>query len=429
MSETSQYMNEVLFNIQRGQQMSNNLLFVARAGAVAVLQIYQFLLRLQKDHILKGGEVEKFEKWMKATGGDYDILNIPYQSGKDAPSEARQLSAIQKSLDEMGIRYHMLPDLDTADGAFQVCIIRKDKQKFGVFMGNYLEQHLSGREMEAANLISLSEKRASIVSVPCEGMADQIRGDFDILKVNYTMLPDLHVGDGYLQMIVANADMPKVRHWYGLYRDSLIHAGQKNIPEMKSMSLENYRNTASLSAEGYMDTAPQEIAEQAQKYDNEVSGPAEEGLQKTEQRIRDAQEPEYLRYLENPEYTRLSIDHETLVEKSRAGIITAADPSVFCCRLPQTYGDGENLLVLPKQQVFVMSDAERKRYIAFVRRDTEPLILNKDGKPLQKFKNGEELYQYFDQVNSSFKNRRMSQLAEKAATLTPTIPKMPVQNL
>ena len=36
-----------------------------------------------------------------------------------------------------------------------------------------------------------------------------LKDDFDVLQVNYSMLPDLNVGDGDIQVVVANADLAK----------------------------------------------------------------------------------------------------------------------------------------------------------------------------------------------------------------------------
>lgn len=45
------------------------------------------------------------------------------------------------------------------------------------------------------------------------------------MGINYSQLPDLHVGDGEIQVVVANADLPKVESWYKLYREDLLKKG------------------------------------------------------------------------------------------------------------------------------------------------------------------------------------------------------------
>ena len=59
--------------------------------------------------------------------------------------------------------------------------------------------------MNCRKLNHLTSGRTSIVSIPVEQKIDLLTDDFAVLQVNYSILPDLQVGDGEIQVVVANA--------------------------------------------------------------------------------------------------------------------------------------------------------------------------------------------------------------------------------
>ena len=108
---------------------------------------------------------------------------------------------------------------------------------------------------------------------------------------------------------------------------------------------------------------------------------------------------------------------------------------MFASRIPGTWGDGEQTLVLPTEQVFRTDDG--KTYIGFVERKEEQLILNADGSmvPSEKRSTGERLYaERYEPVSRKFGKKESLQknTAEKemiqnvikqAPSKVPTIPK------
>ncbi len=76
---------------------------------------------------------------------------------------------------------------------------------------------------------------------------------------------------------------------------------------------------------------------------------------------------------------------------------------MFASRIPGTWGDGEQTLVLPTEQVFRTDDG--KTYIGFVERKEKQLILNADGSmvPSEKRSTGERLYaERYEPVSRKF---------------------------
>lgn len=70
-----------------------------------------------------------------------------------------------------------------------------------------------------------------------------MKEDLDKLHVNYTILPDLNVGDGYIQAAFAAADAPRVRAWYEACQKDLLALG-KSVGDMKEFSFEDYLGTS-----------------------------------------------------------------------------------------------------------------------------------------------------------------------------------------
>lgn len=96
----------------------------------------------------------------------------------------------------------------------------------------YLKPYDRGRKRHTGTKESYFRK-TTIVSFPLEEEEEAIKEDFTSMGINYSQLPDLHVGDGEIQIIVANADLPKVESWYKLYRDDLRKDGITDVPDMK----------------------------------------------------------------------------------------------------------------------------------------------------------------------------------------------------
>ena len=84
---------------------------------------------------------------------------------------------------------------------------------------------MKGGEKDLRDLRNLTNGRTSILSLPLEAMKGEWQDDFKAMGINYATLPDLRSGDGQIQVIVANSDLPQVEHWYKLMREDLAKEG------------------------------------------------------------------------------------------------------------------------------------------------------------------------------------------------------------
>lgn len=311
-------------------------------------------------------------------------------------------------LKDLGIRHVILPDLNAEDGMVQIAIYNDDKEKFVGWQERYLINRMQGGEHEVRELRNLTNGNTSLISIPVEGeMLETLKKDFRELKINYAILPDLNVGDGETQLIVANSDINSVEFWFNMHNQDLMQRGEEPR-EMKMMSMEAYTKTGNLTEEQYADTASEELKAINAKYETKEPGLIEQTVVNKEKGIRSINTEAYEKYAHNREYVQLSIDKETLVNQSKfANVQTIKDNGLFACRIPGTYAENEQTLVLPESQVFSFNNG--KTYRAFIKKDEKPVVMESDGAkiPVEKRMNGEELKRsHFDSVE---KNRKKKQ--------------------
>lgn len=399
----------VMMSLGAGARTMSMLLF---ADARMAMAVYSLLKRLQKEHILKGGEVEQFEKFLKATDGRFDLVNVP-----------GDIKSMKAELDQAGIRYCMMPDLNPADGMTQIAVFTEDRQKFSSIFEKQIARQMSGGEKKFQELVNLTENNVSFVSLPCEGMERAVQEDLDKLGVNYAMLPDLHVGDGEIQLAVANADLDKVNHWFSLYKDQLLE-GKENY---QVMSKEEYFNTAKLTDQEYRKTADPKMDVSLKKYENSKtkSLSVEEKLL-SKGSVKPEDHPDFEEMWKNPELEKVTIDKKSLVDSSPvATSFMEKHPDFFVSRIPGTYGKNAEYLVLPSENVF--QNVNGKTYTAFFEKSGKPLVLNQKGniQKIEQRKSGKELKQHYDEVKRKMKAAKQKQEKTMSEQLGLAIEKIP----
>lgn len=374
------------------------------------------LARMVKERKIKKGDFKSVTEFLRASDGKYSITNVPViPAGENAVMDVGGKGGIvtdldiRKELDAMGIKYVVLPDLDKSDGFLQVAVHEGDKEVFDAWMERYLVERMGGGEKTFQDIQNLTGGKTSIVSIPAEGREEMVASDFRALGINFSFLPDLNVGGGEIQVVVANADVEKVEHWYKLYRDDQLKregetpetrmpetqmseeqtpeartadAGrQTRTPEMRTMDMEQYVRTGEMTEERYVDTMDAEMSKANAKYEGKAPGEIENRVRKSEKRIRTSDDAAYDRLHGHPEYVEISINKEMLVDRSNYGNAAGAkEAGLFTSRIPSTWGDGELTLVVPQEQVFIADGG--RTYVAFLKKDEAPLVMGKGGKPV-----------------------------------------------
>lgn len=417
--DNSRETNQVIFAIQKATFLMDPFFKAAAMGTVMLLV---YLARLRKEGKLKRGDFKDIQEFFKATDGNYTILNVPTTTQENGmvwlgkEGFQKELAHLRK----LGVRCQVLPDLNREDGFVQIAIHSDDRPLFDGWMERYLPSKMQGGEHSLLDLQNLTSGSTSIVSVPFEGKEKEIRTDFQNLKVNYALLPDLQVGDGEIQMMVANSDLPKVQHWFRLYQSEQLEEG-KEVPDLACIDMQQYTSTGEMTEEQYVDTASPELQKQMAKYEREP-GEMETYFQSVCGEIQNSSDAAYERLKQNPEYVEISIDHETLVNQMHlpeSVVERVGKRGYFASRVPGTWGEGsasckaEQCLLLPKENVFRVGTG----YAAFLRKHEKQLVMDTGGRLLfsSERPTGEELYKnHYDKVRRIFseKQQRMEQMGK-----------------
>lgn len=433
---------QVIMSLQRATMFMDPFFKLTMMGTAFLIT---YLARMTKEKKISMGEFRDVQDFVKTTDGNYTIVNIPFdknyspwqvkeivledkkgyivqniitgekicdKKGKTAvwkgmkKAEQRMNLQNQKEnlvLDElkgMGIRHVVLPDLDKDDGMVQIALFNEDREKFTGWQERYLLSRMQGGEQEFRDLQNLTNGNTSLLSVPVEGEEiDKMKQDFGKLKINYAILPDLNVGDGEIQIVVANSDVPNVEFWHQMYNQDLLDQG-KEPKEMKSVTMEAYARTGEMTEEQYIDTSSEELKQANAKYEGREQGELEKTVKNEEKGIRSMNHEAYDKYSKDPDYVQISVDKETLVDNSKYGRSSEIrEKGLFACRIPGTYGESEQTLAISTDRVFSYNGG--RQFYIFMKRSEKPVVLSPTGEkiPEERRKTGEELRKsYFDPV-------------------------------
>ena len=376
---------EVFISIQQAARWMDPFVKLTTMGGILLLQ---YFVRMATEKKLREGTVKDFSEFVKLTEGKYDIMNIP----------AMDTEQITKELKDLGVRHMLLPDLNKEDGMLQVAVYQMDKDKFGAWYQRHILSEMKGGKKDIQDLRNLTNGRTSILSLPLESLPVQWEEDFKEMQINYATLPDLRVGDGQIQVIVANSDLPQVEHWYKLMKDDLAKEGTI-LEDYDTISMTEYSQTGKMTEQSYINGAEEGYKEANEKYEGQEKGKVETAVQEN-QPLKNETAASFEDYVNDPAYLPLSVDHDTLIEKSSCQLRDFWEKGQFACRIPGTWGgnDGELLLVLPLSQVFARRDGES--YLAFIKKDEPPQVIGAEtGEKAWSTLSGREFARrYFDRV-------------------------------
>lgn len=422
----SEYSNSIYADygkIVRGMRMYFK---ISQPAMYATIKLIQFIARGVKAKFFDKDITENFTKFLKETGGDYSIFRVPF---KESDTREAAIGNIKNYLDKAGVEYCILESVNDEDKAVHVSIARKDEQKFNVMFTDYIKANLtSDKELNSNDLINLTNGKTTIVSVP-DAALDVMKNALTETKVNFAELPDLIPDDGEKQLRVATADLNTTKQCYESYKHSLIKNASAdvtesvtNVPDMKIYSEDDYLNTARRSPDEYMESASDEIKAQIAEFEQLEATEAEKAMQKWDMEIQDSKNVNCQALRGNMAFSEISIDKETLVDRNNINAqLEQRFPNFFFCTVPGT--KGEQTLMLPKNQVFTVNDADKARYVAFVN-NQKPVKLWVKGEPDggTTYKTGKELFEKFDKHDNNAELTRNISKALEAAPVPKAAP-------
>lgn len=227
--------------------------YLIKGSVKGILYLYQTLKKLNAAKVLGNGEVENFEKFLKATEGKYKILNVPTE-------DPEEIARMKSDLDKLHIGYTVLPDLNVGDGQIQVAYAIEDMDKIESWYRSFCLDHLqSGGEKSYRDLVNLTDGQISIVNIPwpdvkatVENTEDPVYQIKEALKEENTdfskgVLPDLNKKEKNITVMVPSYRTEDMKEWYRNYNDSQ--------EELQVQSINDYLGTGMLDEYTYVETA------------------------------------------------------------------------------------------------------------------------------------------------------------------------------
>lgn len=415
--------------------------FLIKGSVQLVLFLLQQYKKMQRANLISRGEVKDFEKFLTATEGRFQLLNIPTEDGK-------QLEEMKKDLDRLGISYTILPDLNVGDKVTTIAYYIDHTPQMEGWYRQFCTSQLTGGAMEYERLQRLTEGQVSIVNLPWEAdtlevgdeptraeeqthpqkklekeieQTDPVNGqplevakengktieeikkeqkeklekrmerrqekleklmeDLQALRINFTILPDLNVGDGNIQIAYASADAPQMRIWFENYQEQLVKEGKVAGP-MQEMNLDGYMDSGKTDAKAYADRYPKEMRALMERGQDRPIDPRTEP-QKKEEKPDFFQEQER-QLLSQPAKGRgLTADafKDPTAQKPGTQVLSIAAENVIpvddTTVLLKNPGSKEEYLAIPMSEVHQMED--QRTYLVELEKAKEYLLFQRDG--------------------------------------------------
>ena len=383
--------NDMTTILRIGMEGSYYLLKGSAKGTLLLIQTLGKLIRAYeqkklKEGLVSGKELTSFQGFLKLSEGKYEILSIPTE-------KVELLNGMKADFQKSGITYMLLPDLNKGDGYTQVAYAFSDQKKVQAWYQGFLTRQLKGGSRSKEDLMKLTEGQVQIVNIPWdEKKTELLKEDLTKLGVNYAILPDLTVGDGYVQVMYASFDAPQVKAWYEAYRNNILKSEDKDIGTLQNMEMKDYMETGKLREQDYTETASQEIqkiiqpGKQEQQNQDFMHALERRPMGGLREEILSAQE--YKAAVNAPGAMQITLNEELLAGK---------EEDIFLFRIPQT--QGKEFIALSSEELYRTDQG--KTYLAVLAKDKEYAIFNIEGKKI-KSKKGAELQENFAKVKRSF---------------------------
>lgn len=396
---------------------SNASIFLIVGLAKGAINLIHFLTRLKEQKILSGGEVDNFATFLKATKGDYNISRVPLKAEGEVSED---IGKLKQAMDAAGVRYCMLPDFTGTQGekSCYIAVYEKDQQKFGEVFMNHVKSALTGGSKNIDDLKNFTDGRTTVFSIPDETTAPMEKA-MEKFRINYSMIT-ADITPHHTQYLVPNSQLSRLQFVYKTLQEDMKRDGKIVGDSRVFKDSSEFADKARMTNEEYVKKQMEDpaVSEAMEPLSHEIS-PDEAELKAEMNKPGDSDTLACGQYFKNGNFIPLSIDDSSLVHdpKDRTLFdVQMKNPELFACRIPGTYGKGEEILLIPPEQVFKVDEAQRPRYIAFIRRDEPPAVI-KDGvirneDPL--YKTGEELYQNFDKQGKrpSYDPKKLSELSK-----------------
>lgn len=449
--DNSRDIDSVLMSIERS---SGGIVSAMTFSARISFHILSFLYRQAQKGMVAMGFCDEYKNFMVATNGEFTTYNVPISTDSSKKieklqglelelenasifkrislrNEIRDLKASipeMEQLNKLGISYCVLPKLNGSLNALQVAVANKDDENFKVWFLNHINEQMKGGELSLEEMKVFTEGNYTLLNVPFENNSnskelEDMLTDFKTMSINYAIMPDLKIGDGYTQIAVPNIDKEKVSQWFKLYNQAAVQKGEE-IKEVTEIKADDYVSTSELNPSEYVKMADEQYQQIELQFEEESKSIPWSA------KLASEHSPNFVKFLENSNYEKVTINIESLVNDRTItpAIKKFEEEGYFTARFPGAKGNKEKNLVLPKENVFITD--EGKTVVAFLDKRKSYHVIASNGTVSDLKTN--TILNKFDDVNRRFRKvndfslaptTQMPKVAEKEPTFTSLLPK------
>lgn len=390
--DTDREFEHMMMSVRNSSGSISQMVYAANMLQIKLLQ---FVARLAYKGYLSIKSRDDVAAFAKLSEGKYTIYSIPVST--EHVNDLKQLETLKgKGLKQ----YCVLPKVDGESGTIQIAVMNKDDQIFKSWFASHIRVQMSGGKKEITDLKNFTEGNYTIFNLPFEGkeLEDACR-DFNALKMNYSILPDLKVGNDNSQIAVANADRNKFEIWIKMYREDMLKQ-EKQPGNIYEMDNESYMDTAAVNEDEYINNASLEYQKVNSEFEeHEVPGPKVNVMQKDDSE-------EFARLKKDGNYEMVTINRETLVDNMAFTSVSKKmrEKGYFVSRIPGTYGENEKHLILPVENVFVAD--EGRTYVGFIPKNKPSMVAENGNVKIASYENIHKQYENVTRNMAYAKNLR-----------------------
>jgi len=330
--------------------------------------------------LISGQEFDSIDQFLRSVKGDFEQNSIPVKS--NVFPKGQRIEEIKKELNQRGITFHVMPDLNKADGKMQLLVYNRHRQKYKEFLEDYFYKFLQvGGKHDEHTLNEFTQKNTSLVNVPFNGSLDVLEKNLQAMKINYALLPDPIPGDNLYPLCVANEDIKK------------LNLLMEKVGEQLTTDI-----ASAWQEDSYLKTASKEVQDEI-KQKVKTYAVENQKMEEISEWLESKNEREIIQKKNNPNLRELSIDIPSLVKDPNRS------EEFYHIRFPLTHKEQETTMMLEKKDFYIKKN--QRTMVTFLNAQKEYDVFQK-GTGTQTKMTGQEISDYFKVANDKMNTIKRS---------------------
>lgn len=399
--------------VSQANRYATTGIFVTLGTARTTMKFIQFLMRLHQEKLMSEGKLKNLEQLIQLTGGEIETVTIPLYEGMN---QEDQIENINCALKELGIGHLNLPDAnsiakalgkeaDIKGNILYYSVPKNQMPKMEIFMKHYTEDAMSGKKLSVEEIKAFTDGRVCAINLD-ERCLPQLENMMQAQGVSWGVLGDFDFDDKMKQILVPSDKVRTVEMAYQRLANHLMNQGEK-VNLLSEVSYQEYISKSRVSPEKYMEEMKEnpDVANAIRKYESRKMTAEEQKVIENTREIRSVNDPSCQTMMEDNHYYSFTVRKDRLVNHPQDQILPAMQeqmPEDFLVRIPGTYGMkdesnhlSEQMLVVPREQVFLDSSAQVDRYVIHLDKSRKPEVLQANGTYTDRYQDAKEIYEKY----------------------------------